>query len=223
MNKYGGLFMKMKKVLLALAMVLGLTSCGINGTKPSQNPSDVGGSNTSECTDGVCGGNLELNLDVINQYIKDDPHWADLNAMGNKMALIPFTHINGPKAEWNLFAFVNFQYNARRYYKYQVTFLSCTCRSSEVNYWQTAYVELTTPQSGDINDVKLQMLSYSAPVVKGPVAIMVHSSLLTLVTSSQMQVMFSFSLTISVKIAENASLLTAKALPAGTLVLSATS
>ena len=51
--------MKIKKVLLALAMVLGLTSCGINGTKPSQNPSDVGSSNTSECTDGVCGGNLE--------------------------------------------------------------------------------------------------------------------------------------------------------------------
>ncbi len=152
--------MKMKKVLLALAMVLGLTSCGINGTKPGQNPSDVGSSNTSECTDGVCGGNLELNLDVINQYIKDDPHWADLNAMGNKMALIPFTHINGPKAEWNFFAFVNFQYNARRYYKYQVTFLSCTCRSAEVNYWQTAYVELTTPKSGDINDVKLQMLSF---------------------------------------------------------------
>ena len=152
--------MKIKKVLLALVMVLGLTSCGINGTKPSQNPSDVGSSNTSECTDGVCGGNLELNLDVINQYIKDDPHWADLNAMGNKMALIPFTHINGPKAEWNFFAFVNFQYNARRYYKYQVTFLSCTCRSASVNYWQTAYVELTTPKSGDINDVELQMLSF---------------------------------------------------------------
>lgn len=149
--------MKLKKVLLTLAMILGLTSCGINGTKPN---SEVESSNTSECTDGVCGGNLELNLDAINEYLATDPNWATMNKMGNKMTLIPFTHINGPKAEWNFFAFVNFEYNARFYYKYQVTYLSCTCRSAEVNYWQTAYVELTCPDSGDINDVQLQMLSF---------------------------------------------------------------
>ena len=133
----------MKKILIGVLAVSSLTSCGVNG---------------SGCEGGACGGSLDL--DAINEYIKDDPYWSDLNTMGNKMALIPFTHINGPRAEWNFFAFVNFQYNARRYYKYQVTYLSCTCRSAEVNYWQTAYVELTVPKSGDINEVKLQKLSF---------------------------------------------------------------
>lgn len=150
--------MKLKKALLALAMVLGLTSCGVNGSgTPSSG--DIGGTpSSSECTDGVCGGSLDL--DAINDYLLNDPNWTNMNSNGNKMTLIPFTHINGPKAEWNFFAFVNFEYNARRYFKYQVTYLSCTCRSADVNYWQTAYVELTVPKSGDINDVELRNLSF---------------------------------------------------------------
>ena len=152
--------MKMKKVLLALSMILGLTSCGINGTKPSQNPSDVGSSNTSECTDDVCGGDVELNLDVINDYLENDPYWSDLNVNGNKVTLIPFKHINGPKVEWDFFALVNFEYDMTSYYKYQVTYLSCTCRSNDVNYWQTAYVELSCPKSGNVDDVKLRKLSF---------------------------------------------------------------
>jgi hypothetical protein len=170
-DKYGGIFMKLRKLLLALAIILGLTSCGVNGSgNGTGNGSEIGpGSETESssenigsegCNDGVCGGDVELNLDAINDYFKNDPNWKDLNTMGNKMALIPFTHINGPRAEWNFFAFVNFQFNARRYYKYQVTYLSCTCRPASVNYWQTAYVELTSPKSGDVNDVKLQMLSF---------------------------------------------------------------
>ena len=150
--------MKLKKALLALAMVLGLTSCGVNGSG-TLSSGDVGGTpSSSECTDGVCGGSLDL--DAINDYLLNDPNWKNMNSNGNKMTLIPFTHINGPKAEWNFFAFVNFEYNARRYFKYQVTYLSCTCRSADVNYWQTAYVELTVPKSGDINDVELRALSF---------------------------------------------------------------
>lgn len=150
----------MKKFLLALIMVLGLTSCGVNGSKVESSSGDVnsGDPSQSECTDGACGGNLDL--DAINNYLLTDPTWGNMNSNGNKMTLIPFTHINGPKAEWNFFAFVNFEYNARFYYKYQVTYLSCTCRSAEVNYWQTAYVELSVPSSGDINDVKLRKLSF---------------------------------------------------------------
>lgn len=150
--------MKFKKVLLALAMILGLTSCGINGTKPN---SQVGGSEgSSECESGVCGGGAAINLDAINEYFINDPIWTNMNSNGNTARVIPFTHINGPKAEWQFFAVVNFEYNAQYYYKYQVTYLSCTCRSAEVNYWQTAYVELSVPDSGDINDVKLRKLSF---------------------------------------------------------------
>lgn len=134
---------KFKKLLLALTMMLGLTSCGVNGS----------------CSDGGCAGG-SLNLEAINEYLLNDPTWTNMNSNGNKMTLIPFTHINGPKAEWNFFAFVNFEYNAEFYYKYQVTYLSCTCRSADVNYWQTAYVELSVPASGSIDDVKLRKLSF---------------------------------------------------------------
>ena len=151
--------MKMKKILLALAMVLGLTSCGINGTKPNTSSSEAGTlPSTSECTDGVCGGDLELNLDAINDYIANDPQWNDMLVKGDKVALIPFTHINGPRAQWNFFAIVHFQKKVGSYYRYQVTYLSCTCRSSQVNYWQTAYVELTRPSK--LEDVKLKKLTF---------------------------------------------------------------
>ena len=151
--------MKLKKVLLALVMILGLTSCGVNGSKPSSNPSDIGGNpTTSECTDGVCGGDLELNLDAINEYLAKDPYWNDMLVKGDKVALIPFTHINGHRAEWNFFAIINFQKKVGSYYRYQVTYLSCTCRSSQVNYWQTAYVELTRPST--LEEIKLKKLSF---------------------------------------------------------------
>lgn len=133
----------MKKSALWLIVALGLTGCGVNGSGTAGTP---------------CGGNIDL--DAINEYLENDPHWANMNNNGNKMTLIPFTHINGPKAEWNFFAFVNFEYNATTYYKYQVTYLSCTCRSAEVNYWQTAYVELSCPISGERDDVKLLTLSF---------------------------------------------------------------
>lgn len=143
----------MKKLLTIFAVLLALTSCGVNGS------GNAGGSNSNSSTGtGSCGGNL--NLDAINEYFKTDPEWANLNANGNKVTLIPFTHINGPKAEWNFFAIVNFEYDATFYYKYQVTYLSCTCRSAEVNYWQTAYVELSVPNSGEADDIKLRTLSF---------------------------------------------------------------
>ena len=157
--------MKIKKILLSLSMILGLISCGVNGTGGATNnpSSDAGNGETtsSECNDGVCGGDLELNLDAINDYLANDPNWALMNENGNKVALIPFTHINGPKAEWNFFALVNFEYNSDYvFYKYQVTYLSCTCRTSDINYWQTAYVELSCPLSGKVDDVVLRRLSF---------------------------------------------------------------
>ena len=150
----------MKKLLAFLVAVLGLTSCGVNGSG-TVNPgttSTPGNTSSNTTSNSACG--AAIDLDAINEYFLTDPMWKDMNSNGNKMTLIPFTHINGPKAEWNFFAFVNFEYNERFFYKYQVTYLSCTCRASEVNYWQTAYVELSVPTSGKIEDVRLRDLSF---------------------------------------------------------------
>ena len=148
----------MKKIFKTLATLLvasTLASCGVNG---SGTGNAGGNGDCSQCT-----GNADINLDAINDYFLTNTHWADMTGPygnGNKVTFIPFTHINGPKAEWNFFAMVNFEYDNMTYFKYQVTYLSCTCRDASVNYWQTAYVELTVPASGDINDVKLKNLSF---------------------------------------------------------------
>lgn len=104
-------------------------------------------------------GSCTFDLDTINEWLNTS---ADLGegTMGNAVAVIPMNHINGPREETLFYAFVNFKYKARNYIKYQVTYLSCTCRSADVNYWMTAYVELTLPKSGDINDAEVRYLSF---------------------------------------------------------------
>lgn len=135
---------KIFKFFTAFSLLACLASCGVNGT----------------CNEsGACGGG-DLDLDYVNEYFENDPQWKFLNLKGNKVTLIPFTHINGPKDEWAFFGIVNYEYDAIDYFKYQVTYLSCTCRAPEVNYWQTAYVELSVPQSGNADDIELQMLSF---------------------------------------------------------------
>jgi len=97
-------------------------------------------------------------LDDVNAFLNDK---ETMNMdLANTVAIIPFNHINGPKNEWKFYALVNFQYKERSYVKYQVTYLSCTCRAANVNYWQTAYVELTTPSNPE--SAKLKTLSFDA-------------------------------------------------------------
>jgi hypothetical protein len=55
---------------------------------------------------------------------------------------IPFTHINGHGEETDKTAFVLLEYKLRDYVKYQVTYLSCTCRPADFNYWNVAYIEI---------------------------------------------------------------------------------
>ena len=102
----------------------------------------------------------DMTLEDINNYLNDDTV-ANME-FGNVVAVIPFNHINGPREEWKFFALVNFMYKelTENYVKYQVTFLSCTCRSANVNYWSTAYVELTIPDSGSVEDTVLRKLSF---------------------------------------------------------------
>ena len=82
----------------------------------------------------------ELTLEMINEWLNTS---ADLGpgTIGNAVAVVPINHIDGPRRESSFYAFVNFKYKARDYIKYQITYLSCTCRAANLNYWQTMYVE----------------------------------------------------------------------------------
>jgi len=100
----------------------------------------------------------ETSLDDVNAFLNDS-NTMNMN-LANTVAIIPFNHINGPRNEWKFYALVNFQYKTRFYVKYQVTYLSCTCRTADVNYWQTAYIELSLPTSGNPEDAVLKAISF---------------------------------------------------------------
>lgn len=55
---------------------------------------------------------------------------------------LQFMHINGHGDETDKFAFILLEYQLRDYVRYQITYLSCTCRNADVNYWQVAFVEI---------------------------------------------------------------------------------
>ena len=101
----------------------------------------------------------ELSLGDVNEYLNTS---AKLGAgsKANQVAVIPMNHIDGPQEEDLFYAFVPFKYVARSYIKYQVTFISCTCRSADVNLWTTAYVELSLPKSGKIDEAQIRTLSF---------------------------------------------------------------
>ena len=107
----------------------------------------------------ACGIDGSLDLDAINEFLNTSAEMGE-GSIANAVAIIPINHINGPRDEHDFYAFVNFKYKARNYIKYQITYLSCTCRSADVNYWMTAYVELTLPDSGNIEDSKIRTLSF---------------------------------------------------------------
>ena len=104
----------------------------------------------------ACGIDGSLDLDAINEFLNTSADMGE-GSIANAVAIIPINHINGPRDEHDFYAFVNFKYKARNYIKYQIT---CTCRSADVNYWMTAYVELTLPDSGNIEDSKIRTLSF---------------------------------------------------------------
>lgn len=56
--------------------------------------------------------------------------------------VLPFVHINGHGEETEKNGFILFEVEVRDYVKYQVAYLSCTCRDKVVNYWQVAYIEI---------------------------------------------------------------------------------
>lgn len=101
----------------------------------------------------------ELTLGDVNNFLNTSAKLGE-GSKANQVAVIPFAHIDGPKAEDLFYAFVPFKYVARNYIKYQVTFISCTCRSADLNLWTTAYLELGLPSSGKIEDAEIKCLSF---------------------------------------------------------------
>ena len=137
---------KLAKSLIALLLLAG-TVTGCTSTTPPANDGNTG-TNDPVTEGGTCSFE-NMTLEEVNKFLNES---ADLGegSVGN----------DGPRNETNFYAFVNFKYVARNYIKYQITYLSCTCRSADVNYWQTAYVELTLPDSKDIKDSEVRFLSF---------------------------------------------------------------
>ena len=103
----------------------------------------------------------EISLGDVNDFLNGTAKLGE-GTKANAVAVIPFNHIDGPQEEDLFYAFVPFKYVARSYIKYQVTFLSCTCRSADVNVWSTAYLELTMPSSGKLEDAAIRTISFDA-------------------------------------------------------------
>ena len=109
----------------------------------------------------TCAGADELSLGEVNKFLNTSAKLGE-GSKGNQVAVIPVNHIDGPKQEDLFYAFVPFKYVARNYIKYQVTFLSCTCRTADVNVWTTGYLELTLPSSGKIKDSEVRFYSFDS-------------------------------------------------------------
>ena len=77
-----------------------------------------------------------ITLEDVNRFLNESAKLGE-GSKANPVAVIPINHIDGPKEEDLFYAFVPFQYEARNYVKYQVVYISCTCRSADVNYWTT--------------------------------------------------------------------------------------
>ena len=103
----------------------------------------------------------ELSLSDVNNFLNTSARLGE-GTKANQVAVIPFNHIDGKKKEDLFYAFVPFKYVAINYVKYQITFLACTFRPADLNVWSTAYVELTLPSSGKIEDAEVKFLSYDS-------------------------------------------------------------
>ncbi len=100
-----------------------------------------------------------ITLEEVNEFLNTSAKLGE-GSKANPVAVIPYNHIDGPKEEDTFYAFVPFKYVARNYIKYQVTFIACTCRSADVNFWSTMFVELTLPESGLLDDAAIRTLSF---------------------------------------------------------------
>ncbi len=79
---------------------------------------------------------------------------------------LPMLHINGEGHETEKVVLVLYEYSLRDYVKYQITYLSCTCRPADYNYWNVGFVEINK-STNDIRTISFNEVPgehYSAGV-----------------------------------------------------------
>ncbi|MDI9502347.1 MAG: rhodanese-like domain-containing protein [Peptoniphilaceae bacterium] len=153
---------KQKWLVLLLAFMLLLAACQTETTAteaPANDTEAAEGNETPAAQNNDTPPPTLGNIDAVNNYLNTS---ADLGegSIANPVAVIPIAHIDGPKNESDFYAFVNFKYVGRDFIKYQISYVSCTCRGVDVNYWQNAYVELTLPESGNPDDSVIRYVSF---------------------------------------------------------------
>ena len=108
----------------------------------------------SACSDLCVGtacitGETDQPVEVDCEANPDDPA-CDTTDPGDNVtptsdSVLFYDHVNGEGHEtFDHEAYLLFEEEMLGFVKYQVAYLSCTCRSSSVNYWQVIYMEVST-------------------------------------------------------------------------------
>lgn len=71
--------------------------------------------------------------------------------------IVPVMHINGHLTETEEEIYVMFEYKFLKYTRYQVSYISCTCRDSSENFRQVMYLELNN-EDGSIKDISFDIV-----------------------------------------------------------------
>jgi len=147
----------MKKLLLISALflfVFTLTACQdvcvgaeciLTAEEVNEEPDCVGDEcevivpDPEECEDTVC---------------EDCPDPVEIDGTVVQNA-IPYEHINGHGDVTDKNAFILLEWPLRDYIRYQITYLSCTCRNPDVNYWNLAFVEINL-YTNDIRTISFE-------------------------------------------------------------------
>ena len=114
---------------------------------------------------------LELELEVLNhtidiatfvEHIEELEEYvleletSILSILDEIPEVYTFIHINGHGLEEEYVYEILFEWGTRDYVKYQITYLSCNCRSADTNFYQVAYVEINR-YSNDIRFISFDL------------------------------------------------------------------
>lgn len=75
--------------------------------------------------------------------------------------IIPIKHINGFGTETDEELYVMFEYKTIHFTRYQVAFISCTCRDAAENFRQVMYIELNN------SDASVRVISFDEVEIEG--------------------------------------------------------
>lgn len=73
-----------------------------------------------------------------------DPDPSNGRPRDAKVTMLTFPHMDGYGTIVDRDMPILFEYEMRDYVKYQVAFVSCTCRAPRVNYWSVMYIDIST-------------------------------------------------------------------------------